>query len=240
MATEIGKDRERMHGTVRETRKEATTAQGRAGGNALALALWLLLALAWPAGVRAQSGDGGARVVTLREAVMASLEANRHLENARWQLEAAQDQAREAWGSVMPTANFNASYTRNLKLPQFFLPARFLDPDADPGEVVPVQSGSDNSWFAQARATQPLFNAAAFLGVSAAGDFEELQQEALRGQAQQVVTQTRLRYYDVLLAQEQLRLNRQSRDRVAQVLEETRKLNEIGRASCRERVYCEV
>ena len=204
------------------------------GSRRLARTAVVLLAgalLAAPVHAGAQGGAQDGRVLTLRDAVAASLESNRQLENARWQLEAARDQAREAWGSVMPTVNFNASYTRNLKLPQFFLPARFIDPDADPGEVVPVQSGSDNSWFAQARATQPLFNAAAFLGVSAAGDFEELQQEVLRGQAQQVVTQTRLRYYDALLAQEQLRLNRQSRDRVAQVLEETRKLNEAGLAS---------
>ena len=179
----------------------------------------------------AQAAGDGSRVLTLQDAVSSSLESSPQLENARWQLEAARDQAREAWGSVMPTADFNASYTRNLKLPQFFLPARFIDPDAEEGEVVPVQTGSQNSWFAQARADQPLFNAAAFLGVSAAGDFEELQQEALRGQAQQVATQTRLRYYDVLLAQEQLRLNRKSLDRVAQVLDETRKLNRAGLAS---------
>ena len=189
------------------------------------------LVLVGPGGVAAQGGGPGSRVLTLREAVGVSLESSRQLENARWQLEAAQAQAREAWGSVMPTVNFNASFTRNLKLPQFFLPARFIDPDAEPGEVVPVQSGSDNSWFAQARADQPLFNAAAFLGVSAAGRFEALQQEALRGQAQQIATEARLRYYDVLLAQEQLRLNRKSRDRVARVLEDTRKLNEVGLAS---------
>lgn len=169
--------------------------------------------------------------LTVRDAVAASLEANRQLGNARWQLEAAQDQAREAWGSIMPKVNFNASYTRNLEVPTQFLPAVIFDPTAGPGDVIGVQFGSDNQWFAQARADQPLFNAAAFLGVSAAGRFEALQQEALRGQAQQVATQARLRYYDVLLAQEQLRLTRQSRDRVARVLEETRKLNEAGLAS---------
>ncbi|MFO7892128.1 MAG: TolC family protein [Longimicrobiales bacterium] len=206
--------------------------QGTALAGALAFVLGVLFGL--PGGAVAQGAGaetGDVRVLTLQDAVGASLEANRQLENARWQLEAAQDQAREAWGSVMPSVNFNASYTRNLAVPTQFLPAVIFDPSADPEEVIGVQFGSDNQWAAQARATQPLFNAAAFLGVSAAGRFEALQQEALRGQAQQVATQARLRYYDVLLAQEQLRLTRQSRDRVAQVLDETRKLNEAGLAS---------
>ena len=219
----------RPKGTLRGAARVVRAAV-RAWRRPVGLLVLVLVAGTAPAvGQESEPPSGG--VLTLQEAVSTSLESNRQLENARWQLEAARDQAREAWGSVMPTVNFNASYTRNLKLPQFFLPARFLDPDAEEGEVVPVQSGSDNSWFAQARADQPLFNAAAFLGVSAAGRFEALQQESLRGQAQQVATQARLRYYDVLLAQEQLRLNRQSLDRVALVLDETRKRNRAGLAS---------
>jgi outer membrane protein len=185
-----------------------------------------------PAGLAAQeAASPSGRVLTLHEAVASSLEENAGLEDARWRLEAAQAQAREAWGNVMPTVNLNANYQRNLMRPQFFLPAFFFDSTAAPGDVVPVEGGSDNSWFAQARADQPLFNAAAFLGVGAAGRFEELQQEVVRGQAQQVATQTRLSYYDVLLADEQLRLTSNSLARVEQVLDETRKLNQAGLAS---------
>lgn len=202
------------------------------GASVVRVTAWLVTGLlAVPGGGRAQAPGGGGSVLTLEEAVATSLEANRQLETARWQLAAAQSQAREAWGSVMPTVNFNASYTRNLDVPTQFLPAIIFDPSADPDAVIGVQFGSDNQWFAQARAEQPLFNAAAFLGVGAASRFEALQQEALRGQAQQVATQTRLRYYDVLLARERFRLTENSVARVALVLDETRKLNEAGLAS---------
>lgn len=191
----------------------------------------LLAALVLLVAVEGAAAQDPGRVLTLREAVSTSLEENLGLADAEWGLEAAQAQVREAWGSIMPTVNFNASYTRNLELPQFFLPAIFFDSTASPGDVVPVQSGSDNSWFAQARADQPLFNAAAFLGVGAAGRYETLQSEMVRGQAQAVATQTRLRYYDVLLAQEQVRLTTNSVSRVEQVLEETRALNRAGLSS---------
>jgi outer membrane protein len=94
-----------------------------------------------------------------------------------------------------------------------------------------VRIGTDNQWWAQARATQPLFNAAAFLGVGAADRYETLQQEVVRGRAHQVATETRLRYYDVLLADEQLRLTTNGLVRVRQVLDETRKLHRAGLAS---------
>ncbi|MFP4623747.1 MAG: TolC family protein, partial [Gemmatimonadota bacterium] len=58
--------------------------------------------------------------------------------------------------------------------------------------------------------------------------------------AQQVVTSTRLSYYGVLLAQEQLRLTSNSLDRVEQVLDETRKLNRAGLASAYDVLRLEV
>jgi outer membrane protein len=169
--------------------------------------------------------------LTLEDAVASSLESNESLRRAWSGLDAARAQAREAWGNVMPQVNFHGTYTRNLDLPQFFLPARFMDPDAPADAVVPVTAGTDNAWFAQARADQPVFNAAAFLGVGAASRYEALETEVVRGEAQQVATRTRLRYYDVLLAQEQLRLTAESVARVEQVLDETRKLYRAGLAS---------
>jgi outer membrane protein TolC len=58
-----------------------------------------------------------------------------------------------------------------------------------------------------------------------------LQDETVRGRAQGVVTGTRLAYYDVLLADEALRLNDNSVRRVRQVLEETEALHRAGMAS---------
>ncbi len=179
----------------------------------------------------AASPSGEARRLTLEQAVAAALAQNETLDGARWTLQGARAQLREAWGSMLPSLNFSASFTRNLDVPQFFLPAIFFDSAASPDDVVPVQAGSDNSWYAQARAEQPLFNPAVLLGVGAANRYTALQEEMVRGQAQQVATTARLSFYGVLLAQEQYRLTENSVRRVEQVLEETRRMNEAGLAS---------
>jgi outer membrane protein len=189
-------------------------------GVVVAAGLW-----GWPGVASAQ------QPLTLEAAVESALEGNEALRAARRGLEGARAQVREAWGSVMPTLNVTGSYTRNLDIPYFFVPAQFIDPDAPDGEMRPIPGGTDNAWFAQARADQPIFNAAAFLGVGAADRYASYEEEVLRGEAHQVVTRTRLRYYDALLAQEQLRLTSESVSRVEQVLDETRSLHRAGLVS---------
>lgn len=234
-----------MTGTNREMRMGVYEAgvgrSGRAWMLALALAVSVMPAVRPSSAVAQEPADPDAsRVLTLREAVATSLEGNQQLEDARHTLAAAQAQAREAWGNVMPRANFSMNYTRNLERQQFFLPAIIFDPSASPDDVVAVPAGSENSWFAQARVDQPIFDGQAFIGVGAASRFEALQQEVLRGRAQRVATSTRLGYYSVLLAQEQVRLTTNSFERVEQVLEETKKLNRAGLASDYDVVRLEV
>jgi outer membrane protein len=206
------------------------------GPGVLAVGVVMGLGLA-PGGAVAQGGQGGPpgqaerAGLTLGEAVESALAHNQALRTADHGLDAARAQVREAWGNVMPNVHFTASYTRNLDLPQFFLPARFMDPTAPPDAVVPVQAGSDNAWLAQARLEQPLFNASAFLGVGAADRYASYEEEVVRGEAQLAVTRTRLRFYEVLLAQEQLRLTAESVARVERVLDETRQLHRAGLAS---------
>jgi outer membrane protein len=171
------------------------------------------------------------RQLTIDDAVALALERNRELAEARLELEESRHQVREAWANVFPTLDLNASYTRNLSVPANFLPRIFFDPEAGPDELVAVRFGADNAWGFTLRAEQPLFQAQAFVGVGAAGRYEEMQEEAVRGRAINVATATKLAYYDVLLADESLRLSENAVRRVTQTLDETRKMHEAGLAS---------
>jgi outer membrane protein len=185
-----------------------------------------VVAALWASTVAAQ--EATPRAVSLDEAVRTSVAQNRELAGARLELAGADALVREAWSAVYPTVNASGSYTRNLEVPGQFLPARFFDPSAGENDQVLVRFGADNSWGGSLRLEQPLFQAAAFIGVGAASRFNSLQREMVRGREHQVVTQTRRAYFDVLLAREAVRLNSESVRRVRQTLEETRAMNRAG------------
>jgi len=208
----------------------------------LSLVLGLALAgAAWtPGTAEAQRADGGAapadsadaaRVMGLQEVIRVALDRSRDIRDARLQVDNARNRVSEAWSSVYPSVDFSASYTRNVSPQVSFLPAQIFDPEAEEGEFIGVQFGADNSWQSTINVEQALFEPRVFVGVGAAGRFEELQEENLRGRVHTTVTAVRTAYFDLLLAQEQLRVTRNSLERVRQSLEETRAMNEAGLSS---------
>lgn len=172
-----------------------------------------------------------ARPYTLERAVSIALRNNRQLAVSQYDLDVANKQVSEAYGALFPEIDGFASMQRNLELPSAFLPKIFVDPDADPDELIAVTFGADNQWNAGLTLNQPLFDAGVFVGVGTAGSFRNLAREVLRGSAQGVATTTRIAYLNVLLAQEAVRVTQNSIERVRQTLEETRALNRAGLAS---------
>ncbi|HSM59193.1 MAG TPA: TolC family protein [Longimicrobiales bacterium] len=197
---------------------------------ALVTAAAVLLALTLVT-VEALRGQEPAGPLTLDAAVRTALSQNRDVRAARFALDEADERVAEAWSNVYPSLDFNSSYTRNVSPTVNFLPAAIFDPTAGPDDYIGVQFGADNQWNSTIALEQPLFSAAAFIGVGAAGRYKNLQQEVLRGLTQGVVTRVRIAYYDLLLQQEQLRLTENSVRRVRESLDETRALNKAGLSS---------
>jgi outer membrane protein TolC len=173
--------------------------------------------------------QGQSTTLSLSEAVRTALRQSRDIQDARLALAEAEERVDEAWGSIFPKIDFSASYTRNIAPAVAFFPAEFAG--GEPGEFRKVQFGADNAWATALVLDQPLFAASAFIGVGAAGRFQALQEETVRGRAQTLVTRVRLAYYNLLLAQEDRRLIENSVNRVRQSLEETEALNRAGLAS---------
>ncbi len=214
--------------------REGVPPAGRAVGM-VAYAVFMVVSLhvvppGWAGGQEMVTAAPPAEALTLPQAVEMALERSRDVRDARFGLELAREQVSEAWGSVLPTLDLSASYTRNLTRPTTFMPA-FFDPDASPDDLVQVRFGADNSWNASLNLQQPLFDPRAFIGLGTAGRFASLQEELVRGRAQNAVTRVRMAFYDVLLAQEQERLTTNSVQRVRRSFKETQALNLAGLAS---------
>ncbi len=159
-----------------------------------------------------------------------AVDRSRDLADARFQLGAAEGQVAEAWSDVYPNLNLTSSYTRNVAPQVNFLPARIFDPSAAEGDFVPIQFGADNIWNLGVSVEQALLDPGVFVGLGAAAGFRNLQQESLRGRTQQLVTRIRTSVYDLLLAEEEVRLTHNSLGRVRQALDETRAMADAGLA----------
>ena len=183
------------------------------------------------AGLAGSESAAAQEVFTLEAAVQMALEQNQDLRGARFGLVVAQEQASEARSGLFPKIDLNASFARNLMVAENFFPAQLIDPSADPDDLIPIRFGADNIWSTSVTVEQALFKPSLLVALAAAGRFENFEQESLRGRTQAIVTQVRVLYYSLLLAQEQARLMENSVERVRRSLHDTRALNEAGLAA---------
>lgn len=193
-------------------------------------ALLLSLGAAVVFGLGAQEVERLSGPVVLSDAVGLALERNRDILDSEYQLEVADNQVSEAWSNVFPSLDLQSSFTRNVAPQVSFLPAQIFNPEAPEGEFIPIQFGADNIWNLSLNAEQPLFQPGVFVGVGAAARFRGLQREGLRSRKQDIVTQVRVAFFDLLLAQEEVRLTTNSLRRVRQSLTETQAMNRAGLA----------
>lgn len=175
------------------------------------------------AGIEAQS-----RPVTLTQAIQVALANNTDIKRSLLSLEDADQQVRIAWSEVMPEISGSATYIRNLEIPVNFVPAQFFDPDAPAGELIPLQFGTDNTWNGGFSVNQTLFRGEAIIGINSSQLFKSAQAENLRATTQQIVTETRIAYYNVLVAEEQLRLQTATVERLRENLRENRARQKAG------------
>ncbi len=194
----------------------------------------------FPGAVTPLQAQTAGETVSLGRAITVALANSRTIADANQGLRVAGAQVREAWSSVLPDISASASYQRNFRIQEAFLPAQFLDPNAGPNDLIAVRFGADNSWQAGLSLSQPLFEVGAFIGLGVAGRFRSLEEERLRGVVQGVVSSVRLAYFNTLLRLEEVRLNRESIERVRQTLGETKAMKRAGLASAYDVLRLEV
>ena len=174
----------------------------------------------------------GSGALPLRAAVEVALANSAQLHVARSALNIAGHQIREAYGGVYPQVSVEASYVRTL--------AGLEQVVSDGVASQREPQGVDSAWSGSLRLNQTALDFRVFSGLNAAEGLRELRGEELRGAAQQVVDLVRQRYFDALLAQEQVRLTEQSIARLELTRRETQVRQREGFASDDELLRLEV
>jgi outer membrane protein TolC len=121
--------------------------------------------------------------------VKLALEKNTTLINAEKTRQIYRWQIKEYYGSVYPDININASYTRNIELPSFFLA----------GQKVTI--GSDNEYMFNVELTQNLYTGGKVgAGIKIAKFFADMGDEQKRSIKNQIIRDVRNLFYNVILA----------------------------------------
>lgn len=156
--------------------------------------------------------------ITLQQAIELSLANNPQINRALLAIDDADELVTIARSEVYPSISSAINYTRNIEIPVQFLPAEIFGGPA--GTLTPVQFGTDNNWQGGFSVAQNLFKGEALVALKSSAVFRKVQEENFRSISQQIITQTRISYYAVLAAKEQLRLQNAQIERLELNLKE--------------------
>jgi len=164
--------------------------------------------------------------LNLQKAIETALANSSDIRRALLSVQDAKQLENLAWAEVLPIIETDISYIRNVEIPVNFVPGEFFG--GEPGSLVPIAFGTDNSWDGGLSVRQTLFRGQAIVGISSSSVFQMAQLENYRATSQNVVTQTRQAYHAVLIAQEQQRLQVTTINRLKTNLEDNRSRAKAG------------
>ncbi|GAB3931658.1 TolC family protein [Larkinella terrae] len=167
--------------------------------------------------------------LTMENAVKLALEKNRDLQVATLETAKSVQKVREARSYALPTVSASAQYLYFPLKQVSFLPGSFVG--LGENDLATFRVGGSNAFLGGVAVSQPLFQAGIGSGIRAAQLYEKASVEERNEVRANVVTDVKKAYLDVLITQEQLRLQEQSLARNVQALKDARSLLAQGRAS---------
>ena len=183
-------------------------------------AMLILFAVSWPQPLPAQ------QPLSLKQAISLALERNEDILIAKTDYDAARAKVREAVADALPNISANALYIRNIQRPVFFFPNPIT------GEQTAFRVGNINAFSATVNIKQPLYQAGKVgRALKVAKLFRRFSKEGYRATRGDVILATIDAYYQVLLAQKLVQVNRQTYEQALEHLKNARLLFQQGQVS---------
>ena len=121
--------------------------------------------------------------------------------NARWDVAIAKKKIWETTAIGLPQVNASLSYQNMLKLPTTLIPAQIFDSDAEPGEFLELQFGTQHNATFDVTATQLIFQGSYIVALQASRVFLQLSKNNLAKSEIEIKAAVTNTYYLILLAQ---------------------------------------
>lgn len=228
------------------TNHSATTSNGDTSGaaskhdsssvKAVSVVIIVLLgASIFATNLAAQNSPKAAQKLTLQEAVKIALAQNPELAIARLEEDKAAQKVREMRGSFLPQISASFQYVRNIQVPVFFFPSFGFDPVRGlvpvEGQLQAIRAGLANSYTITGSVNMPIIQEDLRHAVRMSEIAQTLTAESSVSARIQKVRDVKKAYYDVLMAEAQEQLLRQSIVRSEETLSQVRSLSAKGLAT---------
>jgi outer membrane protein TolC len=132
---------------------------------------------------------------------------------AQYQVETANQQARQALGQYLPQVSATGNYTDNLKLQSTLLPAGFAGP-----EPTRISLGSKYQTNVSGQLTQTIYDKSLLVGIKANEANQKLADLNIRQTREEIIYNIATNYYQVFIVQQQIALLKDNLNRTQQVL----------------------
>lgn len=132
---------------------------------------------------------------------------------AEYQVENANQQARQALGLYLPQVAGSATFTDNVKLQTSIIPAGPLSP-----EPIRLTFGQKYQNNVSAQLSQPIYDRALLLGLQARKPNQQLAELNTRQTREDIIYNITSNYYQVFISQQQIALLKDNLERTQQVL----------------------
>lgn len=235
-AESVGSKEHKENGYIPETSNGKTSSTISASQNILVVLFLSILGTGiFSTSVVAQISSPKAQRLSLQEAVKIGLAQNPELAIARLEEDKAVQKVREMRGSFLPQISASFQYVRNIQAPVFFFPSFGFDPDRGlvpvDGQLQAIRAGLANSYTVTGSVNMPIIQEDLRHAVRMSEIAQTLTSESTTAARVQKARDIKKAYYDVLMAEEQERLLRQSIMRSEETLAQVRSLAAKGLAT---------
>lgn len=156
----------------------------------------------------------GQQKISLDEAIKQSINSNKQLQSAVYDVSKAEADVDEAFGYALPRVDLSANFTRYLLPMQFFFNAGALGAQ-QPGQPEMgggfIEASLDNAIDARIDVSQTIFNSAVFRSISASDNYYDAAVMNLKVKVDELVFNVKTSYYQALLQKESFELVKSSK-----------------------------
>ncbi len=165
---------------------------------------------------------------SLQQCIDYALQNSSTMANATLDEEIAKAKVGEIRASGLPQVNLEGTVIDNLQIQRQFLPASFVDQNANPKNLVPLPFGAKYTGLATATATQLLFSSSYIIGLQASKVYVDLARKSKSVSKNTIIQNVNKAYLMVLVNSDRKNLFISNIARLDSTLREAKALNKNG------------